>query len=149
MVGSTRKKRDIDQHLHENSHSGTYRYTRPIPWTDTQYRTLCFCNIQAGPSCTFIELPPALHLPSTAPPRPLCLHNTLCRRVARLAIGGFPDWPIWDERLQSSRRYRGVARIFLPSASKALSWYLAHAKGVEPCAELTNRTAYHRDPSLP
>ena len=22
------------------------------------------------------------------------------RRIARLAIGGFPDWPIWDERLR-------------------------------------------------
>ena len=65
---------------------------------------------------------------------------TLDWRVARLAIGGFPDWPIWDERLRSSRCYlhrAGSANIFLgPSASKG--------KKRSPCISHTRRGWSHR-----
>ena len=35
-----------------------------------------------------------------------CVRHDVSRRVARLAIGGFPDGPIWDKQLRSSRCYR-------------------------------------------
>ena len=64
----------------------------------------------------------------------ICISINPCRRVARLAIGEFPDWPIWDEpeRLRSRRCYSASREFFFGplclKGQEAFSWHLARTR---------------------
>ena len=58
----------------------------------------------------------------------ICISINPCRRVARLAIGGFPDWPIWDEPERSSRCYRIFFGPLCLKGQEAFSWHLARTR---------------------
>ena len=70
---------------------------------------------------------------------------------ARSQVCKFPDWPIWDERLRSSRCRS--ANFFLgPSASKGKkrSPGISHTRrGWSHRVDGGNRTAYRRDSTVP